>query len=468
MYLDDLPIINGKRVLNKVYVEEELKKEAKAFASGKENTGFCLRGLCGQQDVSEIDMSDLTIEMFKRLTFDTKTKFSKEQVDKFHPFDIIKQGKQFGNIKESKIDGSGTTIAIIDRFSDISAKQFEGRTITVYRVSEDGVEEVQANEEGIYLEHASVEEDGLENGYHGNTVLSLAVGKKCGVAPKANVILFHRDGIGNQEAQNAVLKFINENKEKEQFTIPDIISISAKTDISDHTLEELEKLGCAFINSDIFMKNFTWGRSNDGNENDSNKLVRHEFIQYTIDACAERGRDINEKFNGNILIPVTERTSSYIDDKGEEIFKYNGSFCGNSFAIGQVAGMVLLAKQINPNIRYDKFIEIAKDTAKINNENMKYLDVKEIIEKLKDKTHGDGDGSVAGHENMSEEENRNNPVKESENNSNDLTKKHSLEEFHDVAIGDRSETADKATRETINGVRTENELEQEHKNVEVK
>lgn len=89
MYLDDLPIINGKRVLDNKYVEEELKKEAEAFASGKgENTGFCLRGLCGR-DVSEIDMSNLSIEMFKRLTFDTKTTFSQEQLEKFHPFDII-------------------------------------------------------------------------------------------------------------------------------------------------------------------------------------------------------------------------------------------------------------------------------------------------------------------------------------------------------------------------------------------
>lgn len=468
MYLDDLPIINGKRVLNNKYVEEELKKEAKAFASGKENTGFCLRGLCGR-DVSKIDMSKLSIEMFKRLTFDTKTIFSDEQVKKFHPFDIIKQGKQFGNIKESKIDGNETTIAIIDRFSDISKKQFEGRTITVYRVSKDGVEEVQSNEEGIYLKDASEEEDGLENGYHGNTIASLTVGKECGVAPKSNVVLFHIDGIGNQEAQDFVLKFIDENSEKEGFTIPDIISVSAKTDINEHTLNELEKLGCAFINSDIFMRNFTWGRSNDGNENDGNKLVRDEFIQYTIDAFAEEGIDINELFSENMLIPVTGRTSSYINDDGEEVYKYNGSFCGNSFAICQVAGMFLLAKQIKPNIRYDEFIEIAIDTAKTNKDNMmKYLDVKEIIEKLKDKTHGDGDGSVAGHGNMSEEENRNNPVKESENNSNDLTKKHSLEEFHDVAIGDRSETADKATRETINCVRTENELEQEHKSVEVK
>ena len=476
MDLDDLPIINGKRVLNDDYVKKELKKEAKAFASGKENTGFCLRGLRGQ-DVSEIDMSKLTIEMFKRLTFDTKTTFSKAQVENFHPFDIIKQGKQFGNIKESKINGNikeskingnETTIAIIDRFSDISKKQFKGRTITVYRVSKDGVEEVQSNEEGIYLKDASKEEDGLEKGYHGNTIVSLTVGKECGVAPKSNVVLFHIDGIGNQAAQDFVLKFIDENSEKEGFTIPDIISVSAKTDINEHTLNELEKLGCAFINSDIFMMDFTWGRSNDSNENDGNKLVRDEVIQYTIDAfAADRRIDINEKFSGNMLIPVTGRTSSYINDDGEEVYKYNGSFCGNSFAIGQVAGLFLNARQVDKSISYGNFIKIARNTAKTNNEDMEYLDVNEFIEKIKDKTHGDGDGSEEGHGNISEEEHRNSPVKESENNSNDLTKKHSLDEFHDVAIHDRIEATNQVTRETTNGVKTENELEQEHESEKI-
>ena len=246
-------------------------------------------------------------------------------------------------------------------------------------MSEDGVEEVKSNEEGIYLKDASVEGDGLENGYHVNTIASLSAGKECGVASKSNVVLFHIDGIGNQEAQDFVLKFIDENREKKGFTIPDIISISAKTGINEHTLEELEKLGCAFINSDIFMKNFTWGRSNDGHE-----LVWDEFIQHTIDAFADRGIDINKLFSENMLIPVTARTSSYINDDGEEVYKYNGSLCGNSFTICQVAGMFLLARQINPNISYDDFIRIAIETAKENKDNMKYLDADEIITKVKE------------------------------------------------------------------------------------
>lgn len=40
--------------------------------------------------------------------------------------------------------------------------------------------------------------------------------------------------------------------------------------------------------------------------------------------------------------------------------------------------------------------------------------------------------------------------------------KHSLDEFYGVAINDRSETTNEATRETTQGVRTEGELEQDN------
>ena len=366
--------ITGTTVIDDTYVEEELKKEAEAFCEGR-NTGFALRGLCGQ-NVSKIDMSNLSPEMFKKLTFDSETIFSSEQKEKFHPDAIREQGKQFGNIGESKINGSGTTIAIIDRFANISEEQFEGRTITVYKVSENGVELMQP-EKGIFLKTTSVkDEDGLENGYHGNTIASLTVGKECGVAPNANVILFHIDGIDSQKAQDKVLEFIDKNKE--EFTIPDILSVSASTKIDSETLKELKELGCAFINSDVFMKDFTWGRSSDGQE-----LVRDEFIQYTIDAFRTKtGQDIGKKFDKNKLIPVIGRTSSYINSDGEEVEKYNGSFCGNSFAICQAAGLFLLARQIQPKISYDEFIETIKKSQKENSEHRMYVDPKDVIEKI--------------------------------------------------------------------------------------
>lgn len=63
-----------------------------------------------------------------------------------------------------------------------------------------------------------------------------------------------------------------------------------------------------------------------------------------------------------------------------------------------------------------------------------------------------------------------NPFQETEFSRVDFKKKkHSLDEFHDVAVNDRSETTNEATRETVQGVRTEGELEQvNNKNMEEK
>lgn len=45
----------------------------------------------------------------------------------------------------------------------------------------------------------------------------------------------------------------------------------------------------------------------------------------------------------------------------------------------------------------------------------------------------------------------------------DENKRHSLEEYHDVAINDRSETTNQVTRETTQGVKTEGDLEHDNK-----
>lgn len=59
-------------------------------------------------------------------------------------------------------------------------------------------------------------------------------------------------------------------------------------------------------------------------------------------------------------------------------------------------------------------------------------------------------------------------IKREQIRNGQIDKKHGLDEYHDVAINDRSETANKVTRETTQGVKTEGEFEQEHNNVETK
>lgn len=82
------------------------------------------------------------------------------------------------------------------------------------------------------------------------------------------------------------------------------------------------------------------------------------------------------------ILPCTGKTSSHMGENGEVVYKYNGSFCGASFAIPQIAGLFLLAKQIDPSIIYDEFIEIVKNPERLNSDGMMYVDAEKIIEEI--------------------------------------------------------------------------------------
>ena len=214
---------DGKYILNDECIEQIFKsffgKEGPNFAQD-----FMLNGFCGQ-DVSEIDMSGLSLQYFKAISFDRETKFSKDQIDKLCPDDIIEQGKIFSDVdklNKNGITGKGTTIAILDSSFDSSREEYNGRVIQhlVFQKVNDKV-----------IARPYNKEDG--NGYHGETTTSLAIGKECGVAPEAKIYVFGIDkeswpeGDKQSEeawtdAQSAMFKYLVEKK-----LVPDVISISA-------------------------------------------------------------------------------------------------------------------------------------------------------------------------------------------------------------------------------------------------
>ena len=121
-------------VIDDQYVEQEFQRIDEEIISGSKNANFSLilEGLCGK-DVSKIDMSNLSPANFRRLTFDSKTIFSDEQIKKFHPEKLLEQGKSFSNGMErlhtEKIDGRGTTIGIIDSCFDSTIVELKGRVV---------------------------------------------------------------------------------------------------------------------------------------------------------------------------------------------------------------------------------------------------------------------------------------------------------------------------------------------------
>lgn len=123
-----------RTVIDDKYVEQQFIRIASEIVSGNKNAdlSFILEGLCGK-DVSKIDMSNLSPANFRRLTFESETIFSAEQIKKFYPQKILEEGKSFSNGMErlhaEEIDGRGTTIGIIDSCFDSAIAEFDDRVV---------------------------------------------------------------------------------------------------------------------------------------------------------------------------------------------------------------------------------------------------------------------------------------------------------------------------------------------------
>lgn len=370
-------------VIDDQYVEQEFQRIDEEIISGSKNVDFSLilEGLCGK-DVSKIDMNNLSLENFKRLTFDSKTIFSDEQIKKFHPEKLLEQGKSFSNGMErlhiEKIDGRGTTIGIIDSCFDSTIAELKGRV-----VQHIVFEKLDGNDFVSHREYR--EEDG--DGFHGKTTACLATGNECGVAPNAKMYLFGiAEGTSWAEAKEAILKYIIENNIN-----LDIISMSADIGTSkegQEILDKLENQGCTFLDSSKFWKDFSWGRISENGE----AVLLDEMMKTMCDMQYDensKGGKVLKNIPNTVILPCTGRTSLQIGK--EKVYKYNGSVCGASFAIPQVAGLFAIARQIDPSIRYDEFIEIVKNPEKLNPEGMMYLDSEEVVKEIYEKSKTKGE-----------------------------------------------------------------------------
>ena len=309
--------------INDKYVEDNFKKIAKQIVGMKVgDVSFVLEGYCGK-DLSGIDMSRLSQDNLRRLTFDSNTKlpenenfipdFVKKQIEEgkiknFSDFikEKIEQGKSFFNtesIHKEGINGTGTTIVMIDSCFNSLVKEFAGR-VKNYLVFE------EINSEVICREYRK--EDG--DGHHGKTTASLSVGEECGVAPNAEMYLFGiAEGTDWAKAKEAMLKYIKQETENGNMKMPDIISMSADKETSEESqkiLDQFEKKGCAFLDSSIFWKNFSFGRMDDSGEVLLDGLME-EICEIGYDNNIEKVANIinNIRNARSVVLPCTERTS---------------------------------------------------------------------------------------------------------------------------------------------------------------
>jgi hypothetical protein len=134
-----------------------------------------LRGV----DLSGEDLTKFSLEMLLTCDFDSQTKWPMD--DKlpagFDPEKIIEEGKNPGlgikELHEQGIDGRGITVAIIDQSLSSERTQFDEHIEYGGNVLD-------------YKEHNLPKDE--SKSMHGPAVLSLLVGKNCGIAPGAKVI----------------------------------------------------------------------------------------------------------------------------------------------------------------------------------------------------------------------------------------------------------------------------------------
>ena len=155
MYLEKLPIINGKRVLNDDFVNDQMKKIAIEIGNENEDPdlSFILEGFCGD-NLEDVDMSGLSPETLRRLKFDSNTRFPDMQIEGISISEfvenLINQGKSFSNLIEEDESQKNYSEFVRDEGKPYAAGYVSRALITVRRKK---TEEELANDNRIAEEN---------------------------------------------------------------------------------------------------------------------------------------------------------------------------------------------------------------------------------------------------------------------------------------------------------------------------
>lgn len=316
------------------------------------------------KDYSKDDLSIYDISDF---SFDDKTIWPTdpqklpqgfEQKDK-----IMELGKNPGlgvrSLHARGIDGTGMRMAIIDQALSDHAEYHDNLV--------------------HYEEWGDVDKNGQ---MHGSAVSSIAVGKTVGVAPKAKLYYF-ADKHSRKDSKTGKTMFFTDNcvKALERIieineTLPpnekiQVVSMSwgGQADETTQgcdkwfaTLEKAKKAGL-FVLTTSSRREYALDFSGAGRgalgdpEHSWNKQaywVNHQRIQ-----------ELLARANPRIIVPMDDRTTASHYGKNEYVHYLQG---GMSWATPWLAGMFVLARQVDPTVTPEHFWEVATKTGILSKE----------------------------------------------------------------------------------------------------
>lgn len=365
-----------------------------------------MNGLAGLNCIElGLDFSTLTQEEFERIPFDSKTVFSEETIKKFNPAKILEDAKNFGLGLETiklfngeMLTGKGCHVAIHDEncnpsLSDADIVQYEhllkttdenGNPVPIDPNCSIVKYKNRKGEETEYACYDYVRPEDTEH-MHGLTVTSLLASKSCGVAKDAKVHFY--SGYFNRAVEN-IIKHNSSCKEEDK-----ILVLSVSQRIKDEDFEpiqqELRNAGCEIVCANNFDKNFN-EYTGDGKNIvipldltvEEVKRLKDEFEKYYLDKiqelqkagnfeeaekCRQKYENRDKNFaqmeaqlerRDNVKIP----TSVTYHQVGQNGFKYQSAY-STSWGIPQIAGLFTLFKQVDRDLTFDSFCDIANTTA---------------------------------------------------------------------------------------------------------
>jgi serine protease AprX len=278
-------------------------------------------------------------ELLAEMPFDSRTKWpdSDKLPDDFNPVRLLDEGKNPGlgirSLHKQGIDGRGIGIAILDQ-----------------PLLKDHIE--YKNQLVLYEKKHLLD---MAPAMHGAPLASIAVGKNCGVAPKALLYYFAMRMTAmpdNKIYCNIIDKIIKMNEEAGASEKIRVVSISTGTfrqqknyELWKETLKKAEQNGILVVTC-----------SGDWLRYGTLKLIpgmdRDNPLSY-IPGKYSTSNDV-------LLVPTSNKTTA--SHHGPEIYTYDTEG-GMSSAAPYLAGLAALAYQVNPEIKSKQIVELLQETA---------------------------------------------------------------------------------------------------------
>lgn len=345
-----------KLILSNYTVPQTITQEwiSQMFLDNKST--FFIWGWCYRDISSAIFSQEVTADTLNKISFDDKTEFPVKLPVGYEPEKLLKETRKvplgIELLHAKGVSGQGMSVAIIDSAF---------------------LPHVETERAGFYYyEHSKI----ASEHFHGLLTSTILAGKKLGIVPNAKCYFYTMSQMTAERDGELVdgLKKIYEQVSKGEKICVVSLSMPYPKSTKDEYYEVVEKLkeaDCQVIDSVEFNKDFICGRFT------SADVLNLEYVD--LNDWQKEG-EWQQTIESRIVIPSAGRA---LPLWGTEDRYHYCAQSGVSWSIPMLAGLYCLAKQMNPDVEYQEFVRLIKETAYKNKSGLNVINISLLSARLK-------------------------------------------------------------------------------------